>query len=135
MAHRSTDDGYDLVEVFAIVFVVGDVSILAVLLVAGPLYAIALALCLLVGGVAAWYLNEAVRRRSASKRSRDTDRSRESRVDPVTRLQQRYAAGDLSEQAFEARLDRIIEANRTAEAAGVETEPLSLDDDRQENYR
>ena len=45
----------------------------------------------------------------------------------MTRLQERYAAGELTESEFEAKLDHLLDANERAERSGVETKELSLD--------
>ena len=38
-------------------------------------------------------------------------------TEPLDRLKQRYADGDLSDAEFEARLDRLLDADRRAESA------------------
>ena len=55
-----------------------------------------------------------------------TDSSTVSR-DPITRLQERYAEGELTEAEFEVKLDRLIDANERAKRAGLETAELSLE--------
>ncbi len=109
---------YDLTEIFVIKFVLADVVIIAALLFAGPIYAVAITALLVVSVFLVWYLMERV--------GTETEETEE-RIDPVTRLQARYAAGDLTEREFEDRLDRLIDANERAKRAGVETEELSLE--------
>lgn len=111
---------YDLTEIFVIKFVLADIVIIAALLFAGPLYALAITALLVVSVFLVWYLMERVDGKSAREQSH-------SQTDPVTRLQERYAAGELSEGEFEAKLDHLLDANERAERAGVETEELSLD--------
>jgi uncharacterized membrane protein len=111
---------YDLTEIFVIKFVLADVVIIAALLFAGPLYAVAITALLVASVFLVWYLMERVGEESDEKPSH-------SETDPVTRLQERYAAGELSENKFEAKLDHLLDANERAERAGVETEELSLD--------
>ncbi|WP_331235418.1 SHOCT domain-containing protein [Natronorarus salvus] len=108
---------YDLTEIFVVKFVLADIVIIAALLFAGPIYAVAITALLVVSVFLVWYLME--------RTGGDEESARE--PDPVTRLQARYAAGDLTEREFEERLDRLIDANERAERAGVETEELSLD--------
>lgn len=122
---------YSLVELFAIKFVLADVLIIALLLLAGPVYAIAATALLVVSGLGLWYLSG----RTGSDESADTDPKRTlentetaaSDPDPVTTLQERYAAGELSEAEFEAKLDRLIASNERADTADVETDELSLE--------
>ncbi|MDF9746596.1 SHOCT domain-containing protein [Natrinema salsiterrestre] len=122
---------YSLVELFAIKFVLADVLIIALLLLAGPVYAIAATALIVIGGLGLWYLAG----RTGGDESPDPgpDRALEdpettaSETDPVTTLQERYAAGELSEAEFEAKLDRLIESNERADSAGVETDDLSLE--------
>lgn len=111
---------YSLTEIFAIKFVLADVVIIAALLFAGPLYAVAITALLLASVFLAWYLTQRVGTRSDRDDAPDAS-------DPVTRLQNRYAAGELSESEFEAKLERLIDANERAERAGVETDELSLE--------
>lgn len=122
---------YSLVELFAIKFVLADVLIIALLLLAGPVYAILATALVVIGGLLLWYLADGGDRDesadidpdAASERSRTTD----AETDPVTTLQERYAAGELSEAEFEAKLERLIESNERADSAGVETDDLSLE--------
>ncbi|WP_226483023.1 SHOCT domain-containing protein [Natrinema amylolyticum] len=121
---------YSLVELFAIKFVLADVLIIALLLLAGPVYAILATALIVIGGLLLWYLAG----RTGDDESRDIEPERGERVetadsgtDPVTTLQERYAAGELSEAEFEAKLDRLIDSNERAESADVETEDLSLE--------
>lgn len=116
---------YSLVEVFAIIFVLADVLIVAVLLFAGPLYAIALAAVFVIGGFLVWWLADRTDREGPARVTDDGSAAAE--TDPVTTLQKRYAAGELSEAEFEAKLERLIEANERADAADVETDDLSLE--------
>lgn len=115
------DGGYDIMEVFIIKFVLADVVIIAALLLAGPLYAVAITGLLVLSVFLTWYLTQRVGSGEAEEGSRTTE------TDPVTALQERYAAGELSEAEFEAALDRVIEANERAERAGVETEELAIE--------
>lgn len=39
-------------------------------------------------------------------------------ADPITTLQQRYAAGELSDAAFEERMDRLLESGARADEGG-----------------
>ena len=115
---------YSLTEIFAIKFVLADILIIAVLLFAGPLYALAITALLVVSVFLVWYLTQRVDRV-------DTDTTGSSRADrerdPVTKLQDRYAAGELSDAEFEAKLERLIDANERADAAGIETAKLELE--------
>jgi len=45
----------------------------------------------------------------------ETDAETDSPVDPVTELEQRYVRGELSDEEFEHRLDRLIETEETIE--------------------
>lgn len=114
-------DGSTLAEVLAVVFVLADIPVIALALVVGPVYAVALAAVVVVGTVLGWYLK---RRLDAQEQTGATG---DAPTDPVTELQRRYAAGELTESEFEAKLDRLVESNERAERAGVETEDLSLD--------
>ncbi|MEM4782293.1 MAG: SHOCT domain-containing protein [Halalkalicoccus sp.] len=111
--------GYDIMEVFIIKFVLADVVIIAALLLAGPVYAVAITALLVVSVFLTWYLTQRVGTTEAAPSPSERD--------PVTKLQERYAAGDLSESEFEAALDRVIEANERAERAGVETADLGIE--------
>lgn len=115
--------GYSLTEIFAIKFVLADIVIIAALLFAGPIYAVAITALLVVSVFLVWYLTQRVE----SIGDTDETRTEHETVDPVTTLQERYAAGDLSEAEFEAQLEQLIDANERAERAGVETEELSLE--------
>lgn len=111
---------YDLVELVAIKFVLADVIIIAALVFADPIYAVAITALLVLSFVLLWYLTRLD--------ARSDDAAEESvEADPVTTLQERYAAGDLSEAEFEAKLDRLIDANERAEDAGIETTELELE--------
>jgi uncharacterized membrane protein len=121
---RSSDDGYSLTELFIVKFVLADIVIVAALIFAGPIYAVLITALLVLSVVLLWYLVERVGADDADERT-----ERES-VDPVTTLQDRYAAGELSESEFESRLDRLIDANERAERADVGTKELSLERER-----
>ena len=122
MGRDGTDGGYDFMEIFIIKFVLADVIIIAALLLADPIYAVAITALLVVSVFVTWYLTERVGGTKGAE-SDDTGSER----DPITKLQERYAAGELSDQEFEAALDRLIEANERAERAGVETDELSIE--------
>lgn len=117
-----SDDGYDIMEVFIIKFVLADVVIIAALLLAGPIYAVAITGLLVLSVFLTWYLTQRV---GSGEAEGEPERAEE--TDPVTALQERYAAGELSETEFETALDRVIEANERAERAGVETEKLAIE--------
>ncbi|ELY54983.1 SHOCT domain-containing protein [Natronococcus jeotgali] len=117
------DDGYSLTEIFAIKFVLADVIIVAALLFAGPLYAVAITALLVVSVFLVWYLTERAGGADESEPTRES-------VDPVTELQRRYAAGELSEAEFERKLERLLDADERAERAGLETRELSLERER-----
>lgn len=109
---------YSLTEIFAIKFVLADIVIIAALLFAGPVYAVAITALLVVSVFLVWYLTQRVGAEpSAGERV----------ADPVTQLQNRYAAGELSDAEFEAQLERLIDANERAERAGVDTRELSFE--------
>ena len=115
------DGGYSLTEIFVVKFVIADVVIIAALLLSGWLAAIGFAVFFLLTSLLLW---------TVSERGGDEERDwveAETEVDPVTTLQERYAAGELDEAEFERRLDRLIAANERAERAGVETDELSLE--------
>ncbi|ELZ15028.1 hypothetical protein C478_05759 [Natrinema thermotolerans DSM 11552] len=124
---------YSLVELFAMKFVLADVLIIALLLLAGPIYAILATAVIIVGGLLLWYLAEgggdepAVSESSASAAESDAAAAE---TDPVTTLQERYAAGELSDAEFEAKLDRLLAADERAADADVETADLSLERER-----
>lgn len=120
MGSDGAESGYDIMEVFIIKFVLADVVIIAALLLAGPIYAVAITGLLVLSVFLTWYLTQ----RAGSDRDGEDDGPER---DPVTTLQERYAAGELSESEFEAALDRVIEANERAERAGVETEELAIE--------
>jgi hypothetical protein len=135
LAHMATGNTggreYSLVELFAIKFVLADVLIIALLLLAGPVYAIAATALIVIGGLLLWHLTG--RTDGAESPNAGPDHAigdaetTASENDPVTTLQERYAAGDLSEAEFEAKLDRLIESNERADTAGLETDDLSLE--------
>jgi uncharacterized membrane protein len=121
----SSDDGYSLAEIFIVKFVLADIVIIAALIFAGPLYAVAITALLVVSVFLVWYLME---RAGSNEHETAAERSEaQPGTDPVTRLQNRYADGDLSEAEFEAKLDRVIDANERANRAEVETEELALE--------
>lgn len=111
---------YSLAETFALVLVLADVPIILIAVLVGPVYAVALAAILVIGGLLAWYLT----RRFEAAETGDAD---ETAVDPVTELQRRYAAGELSEAEFERKLDRLVESEERADRENGDTEELSLD--------
>ncbi|OVE86262.1 SHOCT domain-containing protein [Natronolimnobius baerhuensis] len=120
MASDSGGRDYNLTELFALKFVLADVVIIAALLLAGPWVAVAITALFVLSFVLLWYL---------TRPADDTDET-EQAVDPVTQLQQRYAAGELSETEFERRLDHLVESNERAERAGVDTDELELEYER-----
>ncbi|WP_207590139.1 SHOCT domain-containing protein [Halomontanus rarus] len=122
---------YSLTEIFAIKFVLADVVIIAALLFAGPIYALAITALLVVSVFLVWYL---VRRVESAETETKVEgghtassNAEPTELDPVTKLQNRYADGDLTEAEFEAKLERVIDANERAERAGMETKELSLE--------
>ncbi|RQG99977.1 SHOCT domain-containing protein [Natrarchaeobius oligotrophus] len=124
-----TDGGSELslTELFVLKFVLADVVIIFALLFAGPLYAVAITALFVVSFLLVWYLTrEREESPSRSERAADGSAQRTDR-DPVTKLQDRYAAGELSEAEFEEKLERLIDANERAERAGIETEELELE--------
>lgn len=121
MGRDDTSGGYDFMEIFIIKFVLADVIIIAALLLADPIYAVVITALLVASVFVTWYLTERVGRTKAAGSDDGSER------DPITKLQERYAAGDLSETEFEAALDRLIDANERAERAGVETDELSIE--------
>ncbi|SIR87504.1 SHOCT domain-containing protein [Natronorubrum thiooxidans] len=126
MGSESGGRNYSLTEIFAIKFVLADILIIAVLLLAGPLYALAIT-ALLVGSVfLVWYLTQRVDRVDPDDETAVSSRTASER-DPVTKLQKRYAAGELSDAEFEAKLERLIDADERADAAGVDTAELELE--------
>jgi hypothetical protein len=118
---RSSGDGYSLTELFIVKFVLADIVIVAALIFAGPVYAVLITALLVLSVVLLWYLVERVGTDDSDERAEPEP------IDPVTTLQNRYAAGDLSEAEFESRLDQLIDANERANRADVETEELSLE--------
>lgn len=124
MSSDSTERGYDFMEIFIIKFVLGDVVIIAALLLADPIYAVAITALLVVSVFLTWYLTQRVGTGGANPAESDATGPDH---DPITKLQDRYAAGELSEAEFETALERLIDANDRAERAGVETEELSIE--------
>ncbi|QRV15423.1 SHOCT domain-containing protein [Haloterrigena salifodinae] len=134
MGSESGGRSYTLTEIFAIKFVLADVLIIAALLLAGPLWALGLTALFVASTFLIWYLtrrSERANAHRAAEREWDAAEAASERTadasDPVTRLQERYADGELSEAEFEAKLDRLIESNERADAAGLETEELELE--------
>ena len=130
MSRDERDGRLTLTELYVVKFVLADVVIIFALIFAGPLYAVVITALLAVSVALVWYLSEVSRRREAAaeatrKAAENADDG--STVDPVTTLQERYAAGELTEAAFERKLDQLLSADERAEKAGVETEALSLD--------
>ncbi|MCU4741853.1 SHOCT domain-containing protein [Halobacteria archaeon AArc-m2/3/4] len=126
MGSDSGGRNYSLTEIFAIKFVLADIVIIATLLFAGPIYALAITALLVVSVFLVWYLMQ--RTEAAEDRTRAADSEDETAaLDPVTKLQHRYADGDLTEAEFEAKLEQVIDANERAERAGIETRELSLE--------
>lgn len=117
---------YSFTEIFAIVFVLVDVLIVGVLVFAGPGYALAFTALFVAAGLLAWVLDRGGIPSASGETDGEPDESAAS--DPVTRLQERYAAGELSESEFEAKLDRVIESNERAREAGVETSDVTLEE-------
>lgn len=120
----STDGGYDLLEIFIVKFVLGDIIIIAALLLADPIYAVAITALLVVSVFLTWYLTQRV---GGQQVTTDEQEAADVKRDPVTKLQNRYAAGEMTETEFEAALDRLIAANERATQAGMETEELSIE--------
>lgn len=120
MGSSSTESSYDIMEVFIIKFVLADVVIISALLLADPIYAVAITALLVVSVFLTWYLTHRVN-------GETTGGTAGSERDPVTNLQERYAAGELTDSEFETALDRLIDANERAQRAGVETEELSIE--------
>ncbi|ARS88354.1 SHOCT domain-containing protein [Natrarchaeobaculum aegyptiacum] len=116
---------YSAVELFALKFVLADVVIILVLLLAGPVYAVLVTALFVLSTVLLWYLMG----RESSERASEapaTEHEETDSVDPVTTLQERYAAGELTESEFEERLEMLIESNERADDAGIETDDLDL---------
>jgi uncharacterized membrane protein len=120
MGSSSTEGSYDIMEIFIIKFVLADVVIISALLLADPIYAVAITALLVVSVFLTWYLTHRIN-------GETTGGTTDSERDPVTNLQERYAAGELTESEFESALDRLIDANERAQRAGVETEELSIE--------
>lgn len=137
MGSESGGRSYNLTEIFAIKFVLADVVIVAALLLAGPLWALGITALFVVSTFLIWYLTRRDERADADRaaernavRAESESETTASASDPVTRLQERYADGELSEAEFEAKLDRLIESNERADAAGLETSDLELELER-----
>ncbi|APX95873.1 SHOCT domain-containing protein [Natronorubrum daqingense] len=125
MGADSGGRSYSLTEIFAIKFVLADILIIAALLLAGPLYALAITLLFVVSTFLIWYLVKRDESESATEPS-NVDGPVSER-DPVSKLQERYAAGELSDEEFETKLERLIDANERAENAGIDTEELEFE--------
>ena len=123
MGSNSDGRDYSLTEIFAVKFVLADILIIAALLFAGPLWALLFTILMLLSVVLVWYLTTHAGT-EAGEDTRDRDRQP---TDPVTELQNRYAAGELTEAEFETKLEQLLAANERAEQAGVETAELSLE--------
>ncbi len=124
MSNDGVESSYDVMEIFIIKFVLADVIIIAALLLADPIYAVAITALLVVSVFLTWYLTHRVGAGGKTTSEREITGAES---DPVTKLQDRYAAGELTDAEFEAALDRLIEANERADRAGVETEELSIE--------
>ncbi len=120
-------EGYSLTEIFAIKFVLADIVIIAALIFAGPATAIAITALLVVSVFLVWYLTQRVERESSTEADTDGREREQTTQDPVTELQHRYAAGELTDEAFERKLEALIDANERAGRAGVETAELALE--------
>ncbi|MXV62249.1 SHOCT domain-containing protein [Natronorubrum sp. JWXQ-INN-674] len=136
MGSESGGREYSLTEIFAIKFVLADILIIAALLLAGPLYAVAITALFVFTTFLIWYLTQRTGTETADTETpRETDSTAqraETDRDPVTKLQDRYAAGELSDEEFEAKLGRLIESNERADAAGIDTAELELELERSE---
>ncbi|AEH37849.1 SHOCT domain-containing protein [Halopiger xanaduensis] len=133
MASETGGRSYSLTELFAIKFVLGDVLVIAAFVLAGPVYGVLTLALLVLSFILVWGLTRSEETDDAQARSAETDADRTATAsaaaddrDPVTQLQERYAAGDLSDEEFEAKLERLIDANERADRAGVDTEDLEL---------
>jgi len=69
-------------------------------------------LTLIVVGFLAW-----AGVRSGVLAREDDEADEEEEADPLATLQERYAAGELSEAEFERRLDRLLDSDRRAEGS------------------
>ncbi|APW98762.1 hypothetical protein CHINAEXTREME_13640 [Halobiforma lacisalsi AJ5] len=118
---------YSPTEIFAIKFVLADVIIIAALVLAGPWVAVAITGLFVLSFLLLWYLIQAEPFADDEPMGEREVASEDAGVDPVTKLQQRYAAGELSDAEFEAKLERLIEGNERAESAGIDTEELELE--------
>ncbi|SDQ91211.1 SHOCT domain-containing protein [Natronobacterium texcoconense] len=121
---------YSLAEIFAIKFVLADVVIIAALLLAGPWVAVAITALFVLSFVLVWYLMQTDESSEEATADAETKVDETAVSDPVTALQSRYAAGELSDAEFEEKLERLIDANERADEAGVETDELELEFER-----
>ncbi|AFZ74301.1 SHOCT domain-containing protein [Natronobacterium gregoryi] len=128
----NTDGGrdYSLTELFAIKFVLADVVIIAALLLAGPISAVVITGLFVLSFVLVWSLTQRDRSSATEGSAADVRTHAGEASDPVTKLQRRYAAGELSDDEFEEKLERLIAANERAKAADVETDDLELEFER-----
>ncbi|MFP8952383.1 SHOCT domain-containing protein [Natrialbaceae archaeon A-arb3/5] len=132
MASETRGRSYDLTELFVLKFVLADVLIIAALVLAGPLTAVAITALFIASFVFLWYVTrDDEESEGRDERATDSEVERRQRArDPVTKLQDRYAAGELSETEFEEKLERLIDANERAERAGIDTDDLELERSR-----
>ncbi|RKD97177.1 SHOCT domain-containing protein [Halopiger aswanensis] len=135
MASETGGRSYSLTELFAIKFVLGDVLVIAAFVLAGPVYGVVTLALLVLSFILVWYLTRSEETDDVQARSAETDADRTATEsasaddddrDPVTRLQERYAAGELSDAEFEAKLERLIDSNERADRAGIDTEDLEF---------
>ncbi|WP_137290054.1 SHOCT domain-containing protein [Natronorubrum halophilum] len=129
MGSESGGRSYSLTEIFAIKFVLADVLIIAALVLAGPLYAVAITALFVVSTFLIWHLTQRTEGSGDDEAAstEETVGQAATAHDAVTKLQERYAAGELSDAEFEAKLERLIESNEQADAAGIDTAELELE--------
>ncbi|MFC7232865.1 SHOCT domain-containing protein [Saliphagus sp. GCM10025308] len=75
---------------------------------------------LMFGGTVAVFLGWICYRWWSIRRSRVVEPDEDTAVEPLATLQDRYAAGELSEDEFERKLERIMESTEAVEDAGRE---------------
>ncbi|GAB3663787.1 SHOCT domain-containing protein [Halopiger thermotolerans] len=132
MASETGGRSYSLTELFAIKFVLGDVLVIAAFLLGGPVAGVLTLALLIFSFILVWALTRSDGSDDAREPATATDADRTATDaaaddrDPVTRLQERYAAGELSDAEFEAKLDRLIDSNERADRAGIDTEELEF---------